>query len=47
MALPVRRFDRRVQRKNIQFTVIFLSINITNSREHFHFCIMVRPDSVC
>ncbi len=35
----------RPQRKNFQFTVISLSVNGTNSREHFHFCIKIRPDS--
>ncbi len=47
MACPVRLFDRcvRPQCKNFQFTVISLSINVTDSREHFQFCIKVRPDS--
>ncbi len=36
----------RPQRKNFQCTVISLSIYDTNPREHFHFCIKVRPDSL-
>ncbi len=43
MVCPVRRFwQMRVhpQCKNVQFTVISLSLNVTNSRKHFHFCII-------
>ncbi len=49
-AWPVRRCDtcvRILSVKNVQFTVISLSINVTNSREHFHFCIKVCPDRLC
>ncbi len=34
----------RPQCKNIQFTVIALSINVTDSHKHFHFCIKVHPE---
>ncbi len=43
MACPVRLFDRCVCVLSAK-TFIYLSINVTDSHEHFHFCIKVCPD---